>query len=329
MVVRKKKVVVIGGGTGTYQTLVGLKKYPLDISAVITMSDSGGSTGRLRKELSILPPGDVRRALIALSDLPLSKRTLERLFDYRFENGEGLRGHSMGNLLLAALTQITGRMDLAIAEAGKILEVSGYVYPVTLDHTDLVAVLQDGKKIFGETNIDLRAEKTNGHLAPIKKVDLSPKARVFPEAAKVIRQADAIVLAPGDLYTSLVPNLLVEGVPEAIGKSRGKFIVVVNLMTKPGETDDFKAMDFVRVVRQYLGSAEGKLSHIIVNKKGAFGKNVLAWYKKFSQIPVEDNLDGNVAGVKIVRGSFVQNGDSDFLRHDPQKLARAIVSILD
>lgn len=328
MVLRKKKIVVIGGGTGTYQTLVGLKKYPLDISAVINMSDSGGSTGRLRRELSILPPGDVRRALIALSDLPLSKRTLERLFDFRFENGKDLAGHSLGNLLLAALTQITGRMDLAIKEAGKILDVSGYVYPVTLDHTNLVAILSDGTRLFGESKIDLRSETANGKLLPIRRVYLSPKARVFSDAAKVIKNADAIVLAPGDLYTSLIPNLLVSGVCEAIAASSAKLIFVVNLMTKPGETDGFSAMDFVSEVQKYLGPAASKLSHVIVNKKGAFGRKVLAWYKRFSQIPVDDNLEGKLNGVKIVRGGFVQDRGSELLRHDSQKLACAIMQIL-
>jgi uncharacterized cofD-like protein len=329
MVVRKKKIVVIGGGTGTYQTLVGLKKYPVELCAVVAMSDSGGSTGRLRKELSILPPGDIRRALLALSNLPLSKKTLEHLFDFRFETGEGLAGHSVGNLLLAALTQITGRMDLAIAEAAKILEVSGYVYPVTLDHTNLVAVLENGQRIFGEAEIDLRAEKTNGSLSPIKRIYLSPSATVFPAAAYVIKKADAIVLAPGDLYTSLIPNLLVNGVTEAIEKSKAKVILVVNLMTKPGETDGYCASHFVKVVKDYLGSAKDRLSHILINKPDTFEKKTLSWYKKFGQVPVKDDLERRVNGIRIVRGNFVQKSKkAGLLRHDPAKLARAIMRIL-
>lgn len=319
----KKKVVVIGGGTGAYQVLLGLKRYPLNLSAVITMSDSGGSTGRLRRELGVLPPGDVRRALIALSDLPLSQRTLERLFDFRFENGKELRGHSVGNLLLAALTQITGREDLAIEEAGKILSVSGFVYPVTLDKTNLVAVLENGKRVYGETNIDLRGENSNGATTPIKKVYLHPHAKVFKDARKVIRQADVIVLGPGDLYTSIVPNLLVQGLCEAILASRAKLVLVVNLMTKPGETDHFTASEFVRVVKKYLGSAQEKLSHVIVNTKFSDHVKTLSWYKKFYSEPVKDDLGEKTDGIKVMRGSFASRGE--FLRHNPQKLARAIV----
>ncbi|MBI3396953.1 YvcK family protein [Candidatus Woesebacteria bacterium] len=215
----QKRVVVIGGGTGTYQVLVGLKKYPIEISAVVAMSDSGGSSGRLRKEFSILPPGDVRRALLALSNLPLARKTLEKLFNYRFQEGEGLKGHSLGNLLLAALTQITGREDLAIKEAGRILAVSGFVYPVTLDKTNLVAVLRNGKRIYGETNIDLRWYGKKFAKIPIKKVYLSPRAKAYPEIKSAIREASLVVIGPGDLYTSIIPNLLVKGVNEALSTS--------------------------------------------------------------------------------------------------------------
>src|SRR3972149_8959855 len=147
---KKKKIVVVGGGTGTYQVLSGLKSYPsIELSAVISMCDSGGSTGRLRKELGILPPGDVRRAILALSDLPFAQKTLEEVFDFRFTNAKSLPGHSLGNILIAALTQITGSMDRALSEAARILNASGKVYPVTLDKTNLVAILPDGKRIFG------------------------------------------------------------------------------------------------------------------------------------------------------------------------------------
>lgn len=321
----RKKVVVIGGGTGTYQVLVGLKKYSLDISAVVAMSDSGGSAGKLRKELSILPPGDMRRAILALSDLPLAQKTLEKLFDFRFSEGKGLKGHSLGNLFLAALVQITGREDLAIKEAGRILSASGYVYPVTLDKTDLVAVLENGKRVRGESKIDLRHER-NGDTVPIKKVYLSPKGNVFIDSKRVIEKADVIILGPGDLYTSVIPNLLVAGVPEAIAESRAKVVLVVNLMTKPGETDDFKVSDFIRVVREYLGGAAPKLSHAIVNTKFADNVATLAWYSKFHSEPVRDDIEGEeLDNVKIVRGSFVDRGE--FVRHDPNKLAKIIISI--
>jgi len=305
---KKKRVVVIGGGAGTYQVLMGLKKYPFTLSAIVTMSDSGGSTGKLRKELSILPPGDVRRALIALSNLPLAEKTLEKLFDYRFHGKGSLRGHSVGNLLLAALTQITGREDLAIKEAGKILAVSGFVHPVTLDKTQLVAVLENGKRIVGESKIDLRWQGKEYAKSPIKKVLLKPNAKVFTDAAKDIKNADLIILGPGDLYTSVVPNLLVEGVNQAIGRSRAKVVLIVNLMTKPGETDDFTASSFVKKIRDYLGPASQKLSHVIVNTSFPDHVQTLAWYLKFSSRPVRDDLLKS-EGVKVIRGGFTQKGE--------------------
>lgn len=321
---RNKKIVVIGGGTGTYQVLVGLKSFPhLELSAVITMSDSGGSSGVLRREFGMLPPGDVRRALLALSNLPLSQKTLERLFDFRFENGEHLKGHSIGNLLLAALTQITGKADKAIAEAGRILAVSGKVLPVTLKKTHLCAVLEDGTRIFGETNIDIREKKPD---VPIKKVYLTPAAGIYKEAEEAICHATLVVIGPGDLYTSIIPNLLVRGVNEAICECHGSVAVVVNLMTKHGETDGFTASRFVEEIKKYLGEAGDKITHVIVNTEIQAPAKITDWYKKFKSEPVDDDLDSKFAGIKLVRGRFVDSGT--FLRHDPQKLAKALVKLL-
>lgn len=319
-----KKVVVIGGGSGTYQVLTGLKKHPLEISAVISMSDSGGSTGRLRKELGILPPGDVRRAILALSDLPFAQKTLEEVFNFRFEGEGSLAGHSLGNILIAALTQITGSMDKAIEEAARILNVSGKVYPVTLDKSNLAAILEDGSKVFGETNIDMRNFKIG---TAIKKVYLSPKASVFKEAAKAIEEADLIVLGPGDLYTSLMATLLVEGVTDAIKASRGKLVYIVNLVTKRGETDNFKASNFVDIVQKYLGDASGKLSYVLVNKELNLTKaKVGKWYRKFGSKPVPNNLTGE-EGFKIIEGNYVDT--TTFFRHDSEKIAKTIFSLLD
>lgn len=327
MSVKKPRIVVIGGGTGTYQVLVGLKKYPVNLSAVVTMSDSGGSTGKLRREFSILPPGDVRRALLALSNLPLAEKTLEKLFDYRFHGKGSLKGHSVGNILLAALTQITGREDLAIKEAGKILAVSGNVCPVTLDKSQLVAELENGNKIIGESKIDLRWSGKESADIPIKRVYLIPKAKVYKEASLDIKNADLIVLGPGDLYTSIIPNLLVEGVGEAILASRAKVLLVVNLMTKPGETDNFTTSDFVRVIKEYLGRAEDKLKYIVVNTKFPEDVQTLAWYLKYSSKPVQDNLEKAKDGITMIKGSFMQKGG--LLRHDSQKLAKIIYNCLN
>ncbi|MDO8599838.1 MAG: YvcK family protein [bacterium] len=322
----KKKIVVIGGGTGTFQVLTGLKKYPnLELCAIVTMSDSGGSTGRLRKELSILPPGDVRRALIALSNLPLAQKTIEKLFDFRFESGKGLKGHSMGNLLLAALMQITGREDLAIKEASRILAVSGFVYPVTLDKTHLVAILENGKRIKGESKIDLRHSRETDWKIPIKKVFLIPKGKIFKDTERAIRSADLIVLGPGDLYTSIIPNLLVDGVSQAILASGAKVALIINLMTKPGETDGFFASDFVGIIKEYLGPAQKKLTHVIMNTKFPHSVQTLSWYLRHSSKPVADDLE-ELNELSVIRGVFTQKGE--LLRHDPAKLAKVLMKII-
>lgn len=319
----KKRVVVIGGGTGTYQVLTGLKKYNLQLSAIISMCDSGGSTGRLRKELGILPPGDVRRAILALSDLPFAQKTLEQLFNFRFREGAALKDHSVGNILLAALTQLTGSMDKAIEEAARILRVSGNVYPVTLDKTNLAAILKDGTRIFGETNIDRRKIKPR---IPIDKVYLSPKAAIYNKAAAELAAADLIVLAPGDLYTSIIPALCVTGIIPAIARSRARLAYVVNLMTKKGETDGYKASDFVEAVSRYLKQSSSRLKYVLVNKKINHQKSKISkWYYKYGSVPVENDLP-LVKNLKVIEKNFVSK--TTFFRHDPDKLAKTLHSLI-
>ncbi|MBU3957164.1 YvcK family protein, partial [Patescibacteria group bacterium] len=305
----------------TYQVLLGLRQYPVKLTAIVTMSDSGGSSGRLRRDLGILPPGDVRRALMALSGFKLRKNTMNQLFDFRFNNGE-LAGHSLGNLLLAALTQIMGREDLAISEAAKILEISGQVLPVTTNNTDLIARLKDGTVIRGEKNIDFREIKPN---VPIKEVYLSPKGRIFLGAKKAISEANLIVLGPGDLYTSIVPNLLVNGVCQAVARSKAKVIYICNLMTKRGETDKFSVSDFIREIKKYLGPSANKLAVVIVNTKLRLPTSVAKWYKKYKSEPVEFDKE-NIKGLKIITGSFATSGK--FIRHDPQKLSRVMMKLV-
>lgn len=320
----KKKIVVIGGGTGTYTVLTGLKKYPIDLSAIVSMCDSGGSTGKLRKELNILPPGDVRRAILALSDLPFASKTLEEVFDFRFTSGKSLAGHSVGNILLAALVQITGSMDRAIEETARIFNLFGSVYPVTLDKSNLVAILTDGTRIYGESKIDMRSFKLK---YPIKKVYLTPEANIFEKAAKAIEEADLIVLCPGDLYTSIVPTLLVRGMNKALNDSNAKLVYVVNLLTKRGETDGFSANDFLTVIKDYLGDASRKISHVIVHKDKAKNNSKVAdWYKKYGSARVANDLSEKKHNAKIITGDFMDI--TTFYRHDSKKLAKEIMSIL-
>ncbi|MGB9911013.1 MAG: gluconeogenesis factor YvcK family protein [Microgenomates group bacterium] len=320
----KPKVVVIGGGTGTYTVLTGLRDYPIDLTAIVSMFDSGGSSGRLRDEFGVLPPGDVRQALLALSSLPLEKISLRQLFEYRFENGIGLKGHSFGNLLLTALTDITGRIDLAIAEAERILDVKGKVLPVSLIDSNLCARLEDGTIIKGESNIDIRRVRPE---LKILDVFLDPPARIFSLARKAILQADLIVLGPGDLYTSLIPNLLVEGVSQAIFRSKGEVIYVCNLMTKHGETDGFAVSDFIKEVKRYLGKGGKKLKKVLVNSWWKIPPKILRRYHQEKSYPVKyDQENCQRLGLEIISLPLASAGN--LFRHDPQKLARAIIDLL-
>ena len=314
------KIVVFGGGTGIFNLLRGLKHYSNNIVAIVTMMDSGGSSGRLRDEFGHLPPGDVRQALVALSPDDRSSLTLRQLFNYRFSKGEGLEGHSFGNLFLTALAEITGGADKAVAEAGRILGIRGRVYPVTLTNSNLVARLEDGKEIVGETNIDVRKEKSN---AIIDYVYLDPTAYAYPEALREIETADVIVLGPGDLYTSVIPNLLVDGVAGAINYSRAKKVYICNLMTKHNESDGFAASDFVREIKTYLEN--GKLDYVVVNK-GELPQKLVKRYEKEKAQPVEADIEEVKKQTKnVIAKSIAEAGT--LLRHDSGKIARIIIDI--
>jgi uncharacterized cofD-like protein len=317
----EKRVVVIGGGTGICAVLNGLKRWCRDLTAVVTMADDGGSSGRLRDEFGHLPPGDTRRCLIALSTNREVSRVLRSLFDYRFDRGDGLNGHSFGNLFLTALTEITGGTEQALVQASKLLNVRGRVLPVTLDHVRLCAQLEDGTVIWGERDIDVRSVKLD---LRIRRVFLTPGGQVFPPAAEAIKNADILVLGPGDLYTSLIPNLMVEGVPAAIRACRGVRIYVCNLMTKRGETDNFAASDFAGEVVRYSGGT-GSLDWMIVNTPQYPGE-VLEEYAKEGAAPVAPDLPQCREFIPRVLEADVALSGS-LLRHDPRKLARVISRI--
>ncbi len=325
---RKPKIVVIGGGTGTFVALSGLKKYPTDLSVIITMMDDGGSSGRLRDELGVLPPGDVRRCLVALST---SQKLLRDMFNYRYEEG-GLKGHTFGNIFLSTFVKTTGSMKKGISEVGKILRIHGRVVPVTYSNSTLCVELENGKVIEGETHID--EVKKREKRARIKKAFLKPKAVVNPDALEVIENADAIVIGPGDLYTSIIPNILVKGIPQAIKKSKAKKIYVLNLMTKYGQTTSHSAMDHINDLEKYLG--KGVLDYVLVNKKIP-KKEALEWYMDFEEHPVEDNIvDKNkysVVRTNLIKDVIIEKSKSDLLkrsiiRHDSDRLAKALMEII-
>lgn len=315
-----KKIVVIGGGTGTFMLLKGLKKYTSELTAVFTMFDSGGSTGKLRDEFGYLPPGDIRRGIIALAPEDSSTKTLRDLFTYRFSKGNGLEGHNFGNLLLTALKEITGDELAAVYEASKLFNIKGRVLPVTLDNTHLSAELEDGQIIAGETNIDIPKHNTN---LRIKRIFLNSKAHLLPDVAEAIEEADIIVIGPGDLFSSVIPNLLVEGMAEAIKKSRAKKVFVCNVMTKNGETNNFTASDFIETMESYIG--KGVLTHFIVNDKKC-SDELLEKYaeENAAQVIVDDKLM-NITGVNIVKGDFIN--EKEIVRHESSKIARAIIEL--
>lgn len=312
-----KNVVVIGGGTGTYTVLRGLKRFEdLALTAVVSMADDGGSTGKLRDEYGVLPPGDVRRCIIALSK---DREMMRKLFEHRFENGT-LGGHSFGNLLITALKDITGDDASAIAEASKLLNIQGRVLPVTLDNVRLVAELEDGQLIVGETNLDI--PKHDGNLR-IKRVLLSPKATVNPAVTKAIAEADVIVIGPGDLYTSVIANFLATGLPEALAASKAKKVYVCNLMTKHGETNGFAVTDFVREVENYIG--RNALDYVLYTDE-SFSPSLLATYAEEQAFPVHADTDRfSDFNAKFVNAPMVTA--PVLIRHDCEKLAEVIRSV--
>lgn len=316
-----EKIVVIGGGTGTHTTLTGLREYTCNVTAVVTMADDGGSSGRLRDEFGMLPPGDIRRCLAALSTDHHINRTLRALFEYRFSKGDGLNGHSFGNLFLTALTELTGSVELAILEASRLLNIRGRVLPVTTDNVRLSATLEDGTIIKGERNIDVRTVKPD---LAIRHVFLHPEAQAYPPVLEVIREADIVVIGPGDLYTSLIPNLLVRGVPEAIQSSKAVRIFVCNLMTKHGETDGFITSMFVSEINRYLNSPNA-LDALIVND-GEFSRGHLRKYASEKAFPVQLDLDKTLELIpQVFQGNLVASGG--LLRHNSDELAKLIFHV--
>lgn len=325
-----KNIVVIGGGTGTFVALKGLKHTPHHLTAIVAMSDSGGSNKRIRDEFGLLPTSDIRQCLVALSNENGGAGILRKLFMYRFEKGEGITGMTFGNLFMAALSDILGSQAEAIRQTANVLRIHGQVIPVTLTKTNLFAEYENGKVITEEHLID---EPSHDGKLKIVKVYLHPKASANPDAIEAIKVADLIVLGPGDLYTSLIPNLLVSNISEAIKKSHAKKVYVMNLMTKFGQTYNFTGQDHLNVLKEYL---DDQINAVIVND-APLSSQALAAYAKYHEIPVLDNLKES-QHMRIVRGSVASRrvttkSKSDVLvrsliRHDSTRLADALISLI-
>jgi len=325
-------IVCIGGGTGTFVVLKGLKQYPCTLSAVVSMSDSGGSNKRIRDEFGLLPTSDIRQCLVALSDEKNGKGLLRKLFMYRFEKGEGISGMTFGNLFMAALADILGSQEEAIRQTGKVLRIHGSVIPVSFTKTNLIATYEDGSILKEEHDID---EPRHDGSLKITNLSLNPKATANPEAIETIMSSDMIVLGPGDLYTSVLPNLLVEGIVDAIAASKATVVYVMNLMTKYGQTYNYSAITHIAVLERYLGN---RINAVVINN-GTLPKKAIQLYAKYHELPIVDDLDQAHVHYSVVRDNVVSTQliDKDpsdelvrsLIRHDSDKLANVLLSILD
>ncbi len=325
-----KKITVIGGGTGTYVVLQGLKNYLLDLAVIVSMIDSGGSTGRLRDQLGVLPPGDLRQCLLALSE---ASDLWRQLFLYRFEKGD-LAGHNFGNIFLSALEKVSANYQEVVEIASYLLKTKGEVIPVTFDKSDLCVKYENGKVIKGEGNID----KNFNEKSRIIQAYLEPEAEANKKAIQRILKSDYIIIAPGDLYTSIIPVFLVKKIKEALRKTKAKLIFILNLMTKNGQTTNYKASDFLKDIFYYIK----RIPDFIIVNTGKISKRILNWYAKNHEFPVINDLNNlNFSGViikddlidrkKVVfskKEIFIDPRVRSILRHDSFKLAKVLAKII-
>lgn len=319
---KNPKIVVIGGGTGSFAVLSGLKKINCEITAIVSMVDDGGSSGILRDELGALPPGDIRQCLVALSP---SAGTMRKLFNYRFRKGS-LKGHSFGNLFLTSLEKITGNFKSAVQEASKILNIKGKVLPVTLDNTRLIIKLKNGKSLKGEKHLD----SYDFSKESIKEVLLNPKAKINPEVKDALKEANVIIISPGTIYGSLVPNFLVSGFRNSLKKTKAKVIYVCNLMNIERERG-YYLENYVEELEKYIG--ENIINFVLFNSKKP-PKSVLERYKKKGEDLVKINKT-NDKHYKIIKKDLISENykktaeSKHLIRHDKEKLAKAILNIYE
>ena len=307
------KIVAIGGGTGLSMLLKGIKNITNNITAVVTVGDDGGSSGRLRSELGILPPGDIRNCIAALAK---DEDLVTKLFQYRFKTGEGLEGHSFGNLFLSALIAITGDMVRAVKESSNVLSIRGVVLPSTLDDMKLVAEMEDGRIIHGESNIP----EARGR---IKRLFTDPaKCTALPEVIRAIREADIIILGPGSLYTSVIPNLLIEEIASEVALAKAKKVYVCNIMTQPGETDGYAVSDHIKALFNHAGSKD-IIDTVIVND--FILANPAQKYRLSGSFPVLVDYDNiEKLGVNIFTRKLIEDNKEGLVRHSSVRVARAI-----
>jgi len=327
------KIVTIGGGTGTSALLEGLKEYTDNITTIVTVTDSGRSTGMIRRELDMPAPGDARNCLLALAD---SEKGLYDLFQYRFDEG-AFEGYSFGNLFIAALTKLNnGSFEKALEEASRILNLKGNVLPATFDNVNICAELEDGNVLEEEDKI-IDRHNNYVHLRPkIKRVFHNPEGHVNEKAIQKIEEADLIIFSPGSLFTSIISNLVVKGIPEAINRSKAKKVYVCNIMTQVSQTYGFKASDHVSQILNYLGEGSG-LDVVVLNKEKP-SEELLESYKKENAFLVENDCEKlEKLGVRILLGDFLDDVEEkkllwekkDLLRHNPQKIADLLVGLVD
>jgi uncharacterized cofD-like protein len=312
---RGPKIVVVGGGTGLSTLLRGLKVYSANITAIVTVADDGGSSGRLRQEFGVLPPGDIRNCLAALAD---QEKLLTELFQYRFQAGSGLVGHSFGNLFLTAMSEITGDLERAIAASSQVLAVRGRVLPATLSDVRLWAELDDGRRIEGESSIT----EANGKIIKIGCTPENPPA--LPAVLKAINEADYIIIGPGSLYTSIIPNLLVPEIAEAIAKAKVPRIYVCNIMTQPGETQGYSVSDHIRAIDEACGK---KLFDAVLVHRKVPSAQALINYAQVGSHPVFlDREEVAILSRRIVLANVMDEDEkTNWVRHNPERLARVLL----
>jgi uncharacterized cofD-like protein len=312
---RGPAIAVIGGGTGLSVLLRGIKSISSNLTAIVTVADDGGSSGRLREDLGIIPPGDLRNCLVALAD---TEPLMEKLFQHRFGGHGELAGHSFGNLFIAAMTEIVGDVELALKESSKVLAVRGQVLPSSTERVQLVAEMSDGTLVDGESQIPLAGKR-------IKRVYIKPEdVAPVKGAIEAIREADACILGPGSLYTSVIPNLLVKGIAEALHESDAVKIYICNVMTQPGETDGYTASDHIKAILDHAGPGSIDIAVINVQEVAPELQEIYAGQGAYPVLPDIEAIEA--LGIKVVKANLIS--ETNLVRHDPARLSRTIMSMV-